>query len=43
MMDTCPECGSDKIEKEETDQTEDGAEIYSCKCLKCGHEWQEEG
>jgi DNA-directed RNA polymerase subunit M/transcription elongation factor TFIIS len=41
-MDKCSECGSTKIEREEVDQTEDGAEIYQLKCLKCGHEWQEE-
>ncbi|MCX7926970.1 MAG: hypothetical protein N2606_02400 [Candidatus Omnitrophica bacterium] len=38
----CPNCGSKEIETVEYDETEDGAEIYSYKCLKCGYLWQEE-
>jgi len=38
----CPQCGSADVESEETDQTEDGAEIYQCTCRKCGYSWQEE-
>jgi len=42
-MEKCPKCGSEKIEKTEIDQTEDGAEIYLLKCMACGYSWQEEG
>jgi len=38
----CPIYGSEQIEEDEIDQTEDGAEVYCCKCLKCGHVWEEE-
>jgi DNA-directed RNA polymerase subunit M/transcription elongation factor TFIIS len=41
-MPKCPECGSEKIEKAEIDQTEDGAEVFKFKCLKCGHTWEDE-
>jgi len=41
-MTRCPECGSEQIEEDEIDQTEDGAEVYSYKCLKCGYTWEEE-
>jgi predicted nucleic-acid-binding Zn-ribbon protein len=41
-MPKCPECGSENIESEEIDETEDGAEVYLLKCLKCGYSWEEE-